>query len=655
MRRTLSAISLAITGILTAAVGLAGGVLLAPAALADQVVGNTSQVFTTVGNESVAYKGYTYFAANDGVRGNELWRSNGTAAGTTLVKDFYVANALSHSNPTQLTVAGNRLYVNVQNGPDNVLWYTENGSTFTKISYSNGDPGHGVYVAGALGARLIVWGYTYATGFTLFRVDQGTDVAAPIYSSVGTAANGNNAVIMGDYLYYAGLDHLDGGSSLYGSELWRTDGTAAGTTLVRDIHTGNSSSSPMDLVATSNRVYFTADDGFAGREVWSTDGTSAGTHLLRDHRPGLTSGNARALTPVGNVLYYNVDDYTTGMEVWRSEGTQASTRLVKDIAAGVDGSGETQLFTWGGALGFFHLDNLWRSNGTAAGTVVVQAAAGMDGYGPLYPTAVGSTLYFRAPSATVGGVLWRSNGTPSGTFPLSALGLGLPAASGSHADLGKPFVLGNKLIVASRFKQASPSPYQASDKRLYFVDRTKLDQPRRITQAARIKGAGTANSRLDAVAPKVSVPAERLTYQWKVGGKAVKNGTAAYLWVTDAHVGKTVTVTVTAFGQGGQTVSSTAKGVKITGVLTRTSAAAVKGTARVGKKLSVKKPKFAVKRVKITYQWFVGKKKIKGAKKATIKLTSKYRGKKLTVKVTVKKAGFKTVTYKLTSKRIAKR
>ena len=73
----------------------------------------------------------------------------------------------------------------------------------------------------------------------------------------------------------------------HGSELWVTDGTAAGTGLVRDIRPGTGSSGPSGLVMLSQEdgsAIFTATDGVNGREIWVTDGTEAGTRLVRDNR-----------------------------------------------------------------------------------------------------------------------------------------------------------------------------------------------------------------------------------------------------------------------------------------------------------------------------------------------------------------------------------
>jgi ELWxxDGT repeat protein len=53
-----------------------------------------------------------------------------------------------------------------------------------------------------------------------------------------------------------------------GGELWRSNGTRAGTTLVRDIHRGNASSDAGNLTAVGRTLFFTAKDGRHGRELW---------------------------------------------------------------------------------------------------------------------------------------------------------------------------------------------------------------------------------------------------------------------------------------------------------------------------------------------------------------------------------------------------
>ncbi len=74
--------------------------------------------------------------------------------------------------------------------------------------------------------------------------------------------------------------------ALHGVELWRSDGTAAGTYLVADIWPGTNGSFPTDLVAVYGKVFFNANDGAHGPELWASDGTAGGTYMVSDIWPG---------------------------------------------------------------------------------------------------------------------------------------------------------------------------------------------------------------------------------------------------------------------------------------------------------------------------------------------------------------------------------
>ena len=88
-----------------------------------------------------------------------------------------------------------------------------------------------------------------------------------------------------------------------GRELWKTDGTAAGTVRVADIIPGQDGSWPSHLTSVGSTLFFFADDGTSGRELWKSDGTAAGTVLVADIRPGGSSGSyPNDLTAVGDTL-----------------------------------------------------------------------------------------------------------------------------------------------------------------------------------------------------------------------------------------------------------------------------------------------------------------------------------------------------------------
>jgi ELWxxDGT repeat protein len=112
--------------------------------------------------------------------------------------------------------------------------------------------------------------------------------------------------------------YFSAGSSSTGYELWKTDGTNPGTTQVKDIYSGSTSSAPSNLINGNGTLYFIALSPSVGRELWKSDGTSAGTVLVADNiRPGSSSSNIFEMTVSNNILFFQADDFTTyGRELW---------------------------------------------------------------------------------------------------------------------------------------------------------------------------------------------------------------------------------------------------------------------------------------------------------------------------------------------------
>ncbi|MEG4066573.1 Ig-like domain-containing protein, partial [Microcoleus sp. Pol11C2] len=228
-------------------------------------------------------------------------------------------------------------------------------------------------------------------------------------------------------LYFSATDATNG------RELWKSDGTASGTELVKDINPGASFSSPGSFINSNNTLYFSANNGTNGNELWKSDGTASGTVLVKDIYPGGSNSNPENFFNFDNTLYFSATDATNGRELWKSDGTASGTVLVKDIYPGDTPSNPEDFFNFNNTLYFRAYDGstnareLWKSDGTASGTVLVK-----PGNTPSGPSGIfnfNNTLYFRAYDATNGIELWSlvpatitnvSATTPDGTYSLGA-------------------------------------------------------------------------------------------------------------------------------------------------------------------------------------------------------------------------------------------
>jgi trimeric autotransporter adhesin len=231
---------------------------------------------------------------------------------------------------------------------------------------------------------------------------------------------------------FAGKVFFAATDASHGSELWKSNGTAAGTQLVKDICPGACGSAPgaprssfvavppesSDLTSVGGRLFFTAFDKNHGVALWKSDGTAAGTKLVKDVYP--LANNERHLgdlTGVGNTLYFWADDFNNhGPALWKSDGTTAGTKLVKDPVMGTSGPAPSHLTDVNGTLFFTVGGQLWKSDGTGPGTTMVAATPSPSRLTDVDMGVGNHKLFFAAGG---GPDLWTSDGTPGGTHVVS--------------------------------------------------------------------------------------------------------------------------------------------------------------------------------------------------------------------------------------------
>ena len=245
-----------------------------------------------------------------------LWRSDGTTAGTTNIKEGVVPNEIAGVNGT--------VYLAVNDGALTGLWRSDGTEAGTQMVKAIIDPAGGR----ALPQDL-------------------TDVNGTLY-----------------FLGASGI-HLEDTS-----ELWRSDGTEAGTTLVKHIDVQNGLDIDHDLTAFKGKVYFTAAGG-----LWRSNGTPKGTTLIKGNCSVKAGSRTRCFsdltaTRANGTLYLVGSDKKQGTELWRSNGTRKGTKLVSNIRRG--------------------------------------SASSL----PLYLTAVDRTLFFTAKDGKHGRELWKVGPKP---------------------------------------------------------------------------------------------------------------------------------------------------------------------------------------------------------------------------------------------------
>ncbi|MFK8032274.1 MAG: hypothetical protein AB8G18_18755, partial [Gammaproteobacteria bacterium] len=385
-------------------------------------------------NGFVASQGLVFFTHTTSTTGTELWRSDGTEAGTFIAADRVVGR--QSSSPRELTDWNGSLYFSAMvNSVDGGLWKTDGTEAGTELIAIVADsmtaPRH-LTTAGDRLYYLSDFGALYATDGT----DEGIQVTPP-----GLIAPFNSPTALGNQLLFGypgqwlisdgtpqgtgmlmdvpandlmrlGNDRVlfwVGGNEGGGpGQIWVSDGTAEGTLFVQDAE--QAPSNQYEAVSVGDRVVFVGYDPVARSEPWVTDGTAAGTFMIQDIDLNRGERRTENLTVVGNDVYFN-----SGSELWRTDGTSAGTTFVTDSADSIEDAAG-----YNGQL-YFAGDELQQSDGTAMGTGVAVDLDVTSNASPRGLSAANGWLWFSAFTPQTGEEVWRTDGTVAGTQVVSAI------------------------------------------------------------------------------------------------------------------------------------------------------------------------------------------------------------------------------------------
>lgn len=232
----------------------------------------------------------------------------------------------------------------------------------------------------------------------------------------GADADMRDFTRIGDQLFFV-ADDKDG----HGEQLWVSDGTESGTLRLTD-STDIDDGTAITLNELNGKLYFRARDEASGDVwIWESDGTPEGTGLM-DNDVVLDNG-LRYLTAFKGHLYFAADDGTSGVELWRTDGSSVNTELVSNI----QGSGLGALYScpdgfveFDGMLYFSANEDvdecaLWRTNGGAGHAEKVKDISNATNTGPVKMVATQDALFFLAGGGLTPTSVWVSNGTEAGT------------------------------------------------------------------------------------------------------------------------------------------------------------------------------------------------------------------------------------------------
>jgi ELWxxDGT repeat protein len=379
-----------------------------------------------------------------------LWKTDGSLPGTQLVKDL-----LSISSSILLAGFSSHLvFFNHSSTEGLEPWVSDgtNGGTLLLKDTNVGPAGIWPYASSVLTNSSQGLSYFTNSYNDSIWVTDGTSVGTADISS-GFTPGYFTYIWISEFLGKSAFEFYDGFNA--DGELWMTDGTVGGTAKIDPgggFRSRGLSYAQGNLIF-NNLLFFEGENTASGIEPWVTDGTTAGTHILKDTEPGSGGSYVRYLGSIGSKFLFKT---TAGL--WASDGTTLGTEFIMAV------NGVNSFFLFGGK-GYFSLSNgthgyeLWQTDGTLAGTLMLSDInPGINGSSPGNFIEFNGKLYFSADDGVHGRELWETDGTPIGTKMTNDINPGKSSSSPSYFKSinGKLYFLADKVLLGNEIWVISP-------------------------------------------------------------------------------------------------------------------------------------------------------------------------------------------------------
>ncbi|MCB9047043.1 MAG: T9SS type A sorting domain-containing protein [Chitinophagales bacterium] len=357
-----------------------------------------------------------FFTASTEAMGSELWVTDGTQSGTHITKDVWPGKVSARLS-WEGAILNNRYYFTAHDSAySDEIWVsdgTQAGTYLVKDIILNNPSSPSSYVP--LNNKILFCANTYKAPLTCCR---------ELYSTDGTSS-GTSVVkqIYGGYGYYGSLPskltllnnigYFYANDSFHGRELWRTDGTAAGTQLVKDITPGIMSTSFSGFKSALGKVYFGIHDT-SKTELWVTDGTAAGTQSIKILEQKPYPDLPVFIAENKGYIYFTLRQY-----LWITDGTSQGTKIVTDKngqqVALTSPAAQTKVI-YNNKLYFANSSRIYVTDGTAVGTYVAVDLNLKQIFNSInYMTVYSDYFFFKAEDTNGHAYLWCTDGTAANT------------------------------------------------------------------------------------------------------------------------------------------------------------------------------------------------------------------------------------------------